>query len=375
MAKSKYYSLNHILKADADYNIIFGERSNGKTYAALLYGITNFVNSRDTDSISQFAYLRRWKEDITGKRASQIFDSLVHNNEISKLTEGKYTNVSYSNGAWYLSYMDTKLNKMVLDTIPCCYAFALSDMEHDKSASFPNIDTIIFDEFLTRKYYLADEFITFVNVLSTIIRQRDNVKIFMIGNTVNRFSPYFKELGIDIETIKQGKISVFTYANDVSPLKIAVDYCGSKQKKSSDKYFAFNNPKLNMITSGKWEIDFYPHLPEGYKIKGKDIIFSYFMEFNDKYLQCDIVMKDNDFFTFIHEKTTPIKHPDTDLIYSLSDNIKSNYRRNILMPTNENERKIAWFYKANKVFYSDNETGEIVRNYIMLCMKRSSGNY
>ena len=37
--QSKYYSLNNILEKNADYNVIFGERSNGKTYAALLYGV------------------------------------------------------------------------------------------------------------------------------------------------------------------------------------------------------------------------------------------------------------------------------------------------------------------------------------------------
>ena len=35
----KFYTLNRILSKNADYNVIFGERSNGKTYATLLYGI------------------------------------------------------------------------------------------------------------------------------------------------------------------------------------------------------------------------------------------------------------------------------------------------------------------------------------------------
>ena len=54
-------------------------------------------------------------------------------------------------------------------------------MEHDKSNSYPSINTVIFDEFLTRRFYVPDEFILFMNVLSTIIRLRDNVKIFMLG--------------------------------------------------------------------------------------------------------------------------------------------------------------------------------------------------
>ena len=32
---SKYYTLTRILRADATYNIVIGQRSNGKTYAVL----------------------------------------------------------------------------------------------------------------------------------------------------------------------------------------------------------------------------------------------------------------------------------------------------------------------------------------------------
>lgn len=37
--KPKFYDLKAILSKNADYNVIFGERSNGKTYAALRYGL------------------------------------------------------------------------------------------------------------------------------------------------------------------------------------------------------------------------------------------------------------------------------------------------------------------------------------------------
>ena len=37
--QNKYYSLNNILKNNSTYNIIFGERSNGKTYSVLKHSI------------------------------------------------------------------------------------------------------------------------------------------------------------------------------------------------------------------------------------------------------------------------------------------------------------------------------------------------
>ena len=87
---NKYYSLKKILSKNADYNLIIGERSNGKTYATLLYALKQYIKEG-----SEFAYLRRWSDDVRGKRASQIFGSLNSNNEIAKLTNGKYSIVNY----------------------------------------------------------------------------------------------------------------------------------------------------------------------------------------------------------------------------------------------------------------------------------------
>ena len=39
--KFKYYSLKNIQQKNATYNVIFGERSNGKTYAVLKQALEN----------------------------------------------------------------------------------------------------------------------------------------------------------------------------------------------------------------------------------------------------------------------------------------------------------------------------------------------
>lgn len=358
---NRYYSLKRILSKKADYNIIIGERSNGKTYATLLHALKEYVENK-----SEFAYIRRWADDVRGKRASQIFGAINENGEVSKLTNGRYTTVNYYNGKFYLSTYDSKLKKYVNAPSPCGYTFALTSMEHDKSASYPNVNTIIFDEFLTRRYYLPDEFILFMNVVSTIVRHRDNVKIFMLGNTVNKFCPYFKEMGLaKIQNMKQNTIDVYNYGD--SNLTVAVEYCGNSLIKGSNKYFAFNNPKLRMITGGEWEIDIYPHLP--YKYAPKDILFTYFIKFNGDILQCEIIQKNDEIFTYIHQKTTPIKNEKTDVIFSLEYSPRGNVITNINKPSTKLESKIWWFFSKNKVFYQDNTIGEIVRNYLIQCGK------
>lgn len=358
----EYYKLDKILKKHADYNIIFGERSNGKTYAVLEYGLKEYVKNG-----SQLAIIRRWREDLRGKRAESLFNAHVQNGLISELTNGKFNEIFYMSNKWFLSYYDSEKEKRYPDIKPFAYGFALSEVEHDKSTSFPEVRNILFDEFLTRKYYLPDEFIIFMNVLSTIIRLRDDVKIFMLGNTVNKYCPYFSEMGLKhVGEMEQGTIDIYKYGN--SDLTVAVEYTASMQKqKASNKYFCFDNENLQMITGGKWELALYPHLTVKYK--PKDIIFTYFIKFQENVLQCEIIQKDDLYFTYVHEKTTPIKNPDTDLIYSLEPNEKPNYKRRLLSTASQLEKNVAMFYALEKVFFQSNEVGEIVRNYIMCSTK------
>ena len=96
--KPKYYSLSAILEKNADYNIIFGERSNGKTQACLAYMIINYVETGE-----QSAYVRRWREDLRGKRAESLFAGHVANGFVSQVTNGKYNEVFYLSGQWFLS--------------------------------------------------------------------------------------------------------------------------------------------------------------------------------------------------------------------------------------------------------------------------------
>lgn len=360
--KPKYYSLDKIKKKNAVYNVIFGERSNGKTYAVLMEGIKNFIAGK-----GQIAIIRRWKEDITGKRASGIFNAINESGEIERLTSGDYTGVTYYNGRFFLCSYDEKGKPIYHENDCLGYAFALSDTEHNKSISYPKVTTIMFDEFLTKHTYLNDEFILFMNTVSTIVRQRTDVKIYMLGNTVNKYSPYFQEMGLNhILKMEQGTIDVYRYGD--SGLVVAVEYCKSTQSsKENNFYFAFNNPKLEMITGGAWELNMYPHLPMKYK--PKDVVFTYFIVFNDSIYQCEIIQIDDVTFTYIHLKTSELKDTDNDLIYTFDYVPKMNYSRNILKPINNIQKRVLWYYNTDRIFYQNNEVGDSINNYIKLCRR------
>lgn len=357
----QHYSLKNILAKGAHYNVIFGERSNGKTFAVLQYGLEQYVQHGH-----QMAYIRRWQEDFTGKRGSQLFAGLESVGIIRKLTKGQWTGVRYYASRWYLCRTGED-GKIQSDETPFAFGFSLSAMEHDKSSQYPGITTVFFDEFLTRSQYLTDEFVLFCNVLSTIIRKRDDVRIFMAGNTVTKYCPYFTEMGLShVKNMRPGTIDMYSYGD--SGLTVAVEYAApTSGGKGSDVYFAFDNPKLNMIKTGAWELAIYPHCP--CKYYPPDIVFSYFIYFGGDLLQADVVVQDVISFTFIHRKTTPIKHPDEDLVFCPDWDPRPNWIRKINSPASPATRTIARYYQQDKVFYQDNEVGEVVLNYLKWCVK------
>ena len=363
----KFYSTKRIDSTGAQYRLVFGERSNGKTYAALFRGLENYAK----DGKQTFAYIRRWDEDIKAGRMNRLFAGHIKNGVLKKLklklkTGEPATGISYRSGEFRLTYSDDDGNTKT-DIDPIGYAFSLTAYEHDKGQSTPEVTTIIFDEFLTRRMYLPDEFILFTNCISTIVRADAKAVVYLLGNTVNKWSPYFDEMGLyKIQKMQPGDLDIYEYGN--SGLKLAAEYADSDPAgKSSDVYFAFNNPKLQMITSGAWEMAIYPH--NRVKYKPKDIVYNYFIIFQGETLQADVVQTEEVNFTIIHRKNGEVKFPDEDMIFSLETDARPNWRRNILKPVDRTGQVIASFFQKDLVFYQDNTVGEIVRNYLQACTR------
>lgn len=364
--KFKFYDINRLIRnyPDAFYYMVIGERSNGKTYSTLSLALKNYFERGE-----QFAYIRRWGEDVRKKRLSELFSGHVENGMILELSKGEWSSVDYTGSKFRLARAKEDGTAEYSDeTIG--YAFDLNSMEHYKSTSFPKITTVIFDEFLSRQSYLPNEFLLFTNTLSTIIRLRTNVKIFMLGNTVNKYCPYFAEMGIShIKEQKQGTVDVYKYGQ--TKLEVVVEYCKASEagSKKSDVYFAFDNPQLQMITTGAWEIAIYPHLPEKYK--PKDVVAQFFIDFDGELLHGEIIAKDDCVpFVFFHRKTTEIQS-ETDFVYGQKPDASPYHRVGFANYTDKLTKFIRQAYIENRIFYSENEVGEIFRNYILWSQNQS----
>lgn len=266
MKKSIYWNPSKLIGTGADFMLCIGQRGNGKTYGILKYFLQQYKKTK-----KRFCYLRRWDEDIKAYRMEQLFAPF--RNLIDELFGDEFT-IVYKNHKFYL----VNGNGTKVDTLG--YVLSISSSAHTKSISYTNVGYILYDEFIrmTGEQELRDEMSRFDNTLSTIIRgDNTNVKVFMLANTVSKYSPFFLRFAIDINKIEQGTITVKDIPLETGDiLKVALEYCEFNEE-ASKKISKYSTNA--MIKSGKWEIpetDEIPTVPNS--IIKEQLLFTIYSE-------------------------------------------------------------------------------------------------
>lgn len=239
-----YYRLTRIMSHPAAYYMIFGERGPGKSYSVKEYSLIQYHQTGQ-----KFVYIRRFQRQKIKRRNRNWIKDVQ---DMAYKMFNSYVYYDYSDG-FYIEKEDGTRQQIG-------YALSIEEGADDKGSNFQDVDTVIFEEFVENKY-LDDEVNRFLNLLSTIIRKRTDVKVFMLGNTVTKTCPYFTAFGIDIHKIKIGNIYQVTHQRGVT---IAIEHTksfvarGETRANQTNKYFGFDNQdQVSMIMYGDWETKDY----------------------------------------------------------------------------------------------------------------------
>lgn len=353
-----YKTLKHIL---AQYVIILGQRSNGKSYA-----VKELCLREAYEDGKEFAYLRRYDSDVKDYLIQEYYEDFIvkdenGNNKIMEITNGEYDNISAYRRAIYLGVTDPETGKVERKK-RVGRMFDLSGYEHHKSLQFPTICNMIYEEFITDMSYLPKEPKLLFNLASTIFRLREGCKVFCIGNTISRICPYFGEWGLlNIPKQKIGTIDLYTIKTGESETHVAV-YLTDSLNINSGMFFG-NSAKS--IVNGFWETDEQPHLV-GERDDYTDIYKLVFLYDQTTFL-CEFLQSKidpNSFTWFVSPKTTPIQKNTRvcSNLYSLHYLHTMGFK-----PLNDKENVIFNMLKSGKICYSDNLTGtEFLQCYNML---------
>lgn len=348
--RQKYYSINKVKKLNCEYNIVLGERSNGKSYAIKHECAAAAIKN---PAKNKFIYLRRWDLELKSGLIEQYFADL----NVTALTDNNSDCICVYNKTIYLAKLDEKTNKPVKQTV-IGYARALSQDEHYKSGNYTDCSNIIYEEFISNQSYLPREPQRLQQFVSTIAR-RNRIQVWLVGNTISRVCPYFTEWELrNIPRQQQGTIDIYEHKTDQLndngepiTIKIAVEY--AENSGNNSKMFFGHSAKA--ITGGAWQSEEKPHLPKS-KDTSYSVMHTLILEWAGFKFLCEFLI-DNDtgaVLWYVQPKTTAIQ-PNTRVITDRTIANSLYTRGFVALSGNEN---IAFKYiNQGVIFFSDNLTG------------------
>lgn len=207
---SMYWDCRRVLTHNALINIILGNRGGGKSYGAKWYVIDNFIKKRE-----QFGYIRRYKDDLV-EPMKQFFKDI----------ENRYPDYEFKTDSKYFYIrLKSESNEKWTEKDIAGYGFTLSTANNKKSISYPNITTLIYDEFLIEKglqHYLKNEPVALLNLYETVARpgtDHPRVILFMLANAISITNPYFLYWDLKMPT-KKDKNDKWIWKHPTRPILV-----------------------------------------------------------------------------------------------------------------------------------------------------------
>ena len=348
-----------LLPHEQAWNIILGIRGTGKTTQLIIWGMCLFIKYG-----IQIQYIRQRETQIAPKNIDNLCDVIIRNEYIEHLTKGQYNSCIYHWRKWYFCKRDEsgKVIERSDTAFMTCLAVELSE-DYKSSYNAPNGDFIIVDEFLSVRGYINEEFIKLNHLLSTIIRLRDTAHIYLSGNLVDRYSPYFDELQLNdtIEEIKFGD-HVLLSSNGT---KLHI-YCQprpeDRQRETvNTKYFGWRSQKLTAITGsrGMWAIKIYPRPPKGdFTVLSKGYIFK-----NGKYLARELRETPDMMYIFCYIDNDGYDDK-IHILYTCNSETGYNPRVRYGLGYSQTDNIIKKLINAERVYFADNTAGAMLDAYI-----------
>lgn len=171
--KGRYIDYNKIFGYNRMIYMIMCDRGFGKTHGATKHLISDYFKNGN-----KFIYLRRYKDEM--KHIDTFFEEA---NEI-------FPDHDFKIKGWNF-YIDGKLAGR---------GMVLTRHQSYKGGNFIGFNNIIFDEFLREQVgsvgYIKGEVNAFLSICDTVFRDRENVKVLMLGNSITEINPYFLDFGI-----------------------------------------------------------------------------------------------------------------------------------------------------------------------------------
>lgn len=344
-------------------------RSYGKTTAWLLVNLILYWMYG-----SPSVYLRQLDSYVTPTQLNNLFDVVVQNGYIEKITDGAYNNISYYSRRWTLYKNDDEGNVLYKAPEPALYCYGVNEcMKLKSSLNLPKCILIIYDEFIDKRY-MPSEFEFTMDIVKTIFRDRSVGNVVFLANTIDRTSPWFDEFLVrhEIKVLKAGRPKIITTPLGTTlSLEILELNVTQRKAKSNARFFGFANPKLASITGlSEWAEKSYRHIPSHREIdtnQTETVYSGLYVFYQGELLRLRIVH--HPVFGYgVYVEPANMAHDDSIILTLESPAADSRYVYCDGTATGKKLFKTIWnLYAQGKFFYATNTQGELLDSYLTQC--------
>jgi hypothetical protein len=340
-----HYNGNEIYKQHCEWNGIIGQRTNGKSFWWLWVITMEFFEFG-----YHIGYVRRLKEEIINSSIEDYFKDENYLHYLKKIYG--YDGVMCKEKKLFFVALDEEGKVIKEQTTEFGKAFALSTQRLYKSLHYDKIQNILFEEFITDGLFLNSEWKKWNNLISTIYRAKQG-RVILIGNTITRDCPYFREMGINILKLKQGTVTKYKH----DEIDFLVEYTGVTQIKNK----MFIGQTAKQIMKGEWDSNQYPHL--FCDLDDVEKLYHFYYCCNEFCFKCVCFIYDDKKYLFIRPyNKNNLESNFYDDIFEKGFHLENNYY-NI---AKRKRYKMIWdMFIENRVVYSDNLCGTEFNN----CLK------
>ena len=255
---------------DIDIAFILSGRNRGKSFTISCECLADAWYDN-----KQFGYIRR--HDATVYDTEAYFADKT--DFIKDMTDGAFDHITRSKGklyfAKYVTDVDSGEQRNVLGKEAGNF-FALSRNSAYKSLQYPQIHNLFYEEVMADEAYLQGEPSKLLNLISTVKRNKNDFKVYLISNLISPVSPYSVEWGINIGSLKPDNINLvklylgsYDTSGEEDFLVIACHYLKDKNDLSKEDLKKKRNRVRTGIASNRWdEKTLYPVMPYNF-LKGK----------------------------------------------------------------------------------------------------------
>lgn len=239
------------------YYILISKRGVGKTTSMVLLGMILFKLYG-----VKIQYIRQRENMLKPKFAQELMATILSCGYISKLTGGRWNYATYYANRWTFANIDE--NGKITEKTNVHFMYTLSvdqSFTYKSNYNAPDGDITIFDEFIG-KTYTENEFVYYMDILSTILRKRTGCINILLSNNIEEYSEYFDEFEINerLRTMKRGDCDIITTPGQTKIYVELIDHHDKNAARLNKEYFGFKNPRLNAITGvGEWAVTMCKH--------------------------------------------------------------------------------------------------------------------